>query len=39
MSMEWVLRAYDHARVLYEETLTVRRLWTLLESGGTWDRR
>lgn len=36
--MEIVLRAYDHEQVLRAESLEVRRLWTLLESGGIRDR-
>jgi hypothetical protein len=35
--MELVLRAYDNLAVRRAESLPVRQLWTLLESGGLWD--
>ncbi|MDB5057398.1 MAG: hypothetical protein JWO59_870 [Chloroflexi bacterium] len=35
--MELVLRAYDHETVERAESLPVKRLWTLLESGGIRD--
>src|SRR5260370_17618600 len=35
--MDLVLRAYDEAAVNQAESLPVRQLWTLLESGGLWD--
>ncbi len=36
--MQLVLRAYDAKGVLRAESLPVKRLWTLMEAGGLWDR-
>ena len=36
--MQLVLRAYDRKAVLRAESLPVQRLWTLISSGGLWDR-
>jgi hypothetical protein len=36
--MQLVLRAYDRKAVLKSESLPVKRLWELMESGGLWDR-